>query len=56
MYGMCETLSLIAKEENKLRVSENRMLRTYEYKGQDGEKYLIRWFIIFTVGQMFLIR
>jgi hypothetical protein len=56
LYG-CETWSVTIKEELRLRVFENRVLRrTFAPEGRNnfetGEDYIMRNFITFTFHQL----
>jgi hypothetical protein len=56
LYG-CETCSLALREERRLRVFENRMLRKVLWSKRDeitgsGEDYITRSFVICTAHQI----
>jgi hypothetical protein len=56
VYG-CETWSLILREERRLRVIENRMLRSIfgpkrEEVTGNGENYILRSIMIFVNNQL----
>jgi hypothetical protein len=56
LYG-CETCSLILRDERKLRVFKNRMLRRVLWSKRDeitgsGEDYITRSFMICTAHQI----
>jgi hypothetical protein len=52
LYG-CKTLSLTLREEHRLRVFENRVLRRiFGPKGESGENCIIRSFVICTLRQV----
>jgi hypothetical protein len=48
----CETWSLTVREEHKLRVFENRVLRRIFGPKRDGESCITRSFIICTLHQV----